>query len=80
MKYSLPNPIKLKTLDMLERLQSLPDTFTNKNVRELFDITMHDAAVRINRLRKWGLVVRSSGKPYCKEYKLSAYGRRFKGQ
>ena len=75
--YRLPNPIHLHTLDMLSELQKI-DTFKNRDIRRIFNISCTDASMRLARLRAWGLIVPVNKSATCREYQLTDYGNRFK--
>lgn len=81
MPYVYPLDQKVKTLDMVEKLQEnyKNDIFFNADVADLFHITQMDACVRTQRLRKWGLVKYADRIKSTKGgYILSDYGMAFK--
>lgn len=81
MRYVYPLNQKLRTLDMVERLQEVykSNAFFNADVADLFTITLMDACVRTQRLRQWGLVRYADRIKAVKGgYALSDYGLSFK--
>jgi DNA-binding transcriptional regulator PaaX len=78
MKLKYKNPPKVRIFDILEWMQNDPHIFTSKELSEQFGMTMNDASVRLERMRRWGFLKYEDRRlKKNKQYILTDYGLKF---
>lgn len=78
--YRFPNPIKLRTLDIIFHYQKtkLHAAIYNKDLVIDFNISRSDASNRLTKLRRWGLMKYNKGSRGYDGYLLTDRGKDFK--